>query len=149
MGLLKRNASDRLDFDTFFNHPFIRRPAHSVSSERARTSPTKVSSLDKTSKQTTPTTNAKGTIPPETEREESTPRNYKLPLTSADIISPTHTESPQSTQTPPTAIATVVTGRKTSPKTSNPLYTTPRGHQMGVTQSPASNKHPTSTGKLI
>ena len=23
MGLLKRNASDRVDFDTFFNHPFI------------------------------------------------------------------------------------------------------------------------------
>jgi len=26
MGLLKRNAADRLDFDAFFNHPFIRPP---------------------------------------------------------------------------------------------------------------------------
>ena len=23
-GLLKRNAADRLDFDVFFNHPFLR-----------------------------------------------------------------------------------------------------------------------------
>ena len=142
MGLLKRNAADRLDFDIFFNHPFIRPTVSPVPSARSRTSPVKVPSSEK---QTTPTTTATGTVQSSTASNQSTPRNPTLPLTSVDVINPAPIESPLS-QAPSGGITTVVAGRKTSPKTSNPLNTIPRGQQTGLSQSPGSNKHLPPTG---
>ena len=54
MGLLKRNAADRFDFDIFFNHPFIRLVVEEAPTARVRTSPVKVPSADRGSRNTTP-----------------------------------------------------------------------------------------------
>ena len=144
MGLLKRNAADRFDFDIFFNHPFIRPAVSTAPPARARTSPVKVPSSETTSRQTTPTTTTE-TVPPSIGSTQSTPKNPNLPLTSVDIINPGVIECPPSTQALSGGITTVVAGRK-SPKAPTTLSTTPRGQQTGVCQSPGSNKHLPSIG---
>ena len=137
-GLLKRNAADRLDFDIFFNHPFIRPVASDSTNTRVRTSPVKVPSSEKGSRQITQTTNDSGCIPQSTEGTQLASKNSALPNTINTKNVDTDVQS--------SAIKPGVIGRKTSPSTSKPISATTRGLQPGFCQSPTSIKKYSNNG---
>ena len=140
MGLLKRNAADRFDFDSFFNHPFIRPVMSEVSNVQARTSPVKVPYSDRESRQTPPTATATQSVVPSADRNYGAAKNYTLPLASDNTNNPGTVENqPLSSKTQIVATKSV-TAKKTSPNTSKTITTSPRGQQAGLSQSPNSNK---------
>ena len=67
-GLLKRDARDRLDFDTFFNHTFIRPPPPIAPPQPPVTKPVNVPSSAPVSNSSTPKnsvpTSVPGALPP-------------------------------------------------------------------------------------
>merc|ERR1711902_306448 len=77
MGLLKRNAADRFDFDIFFNHPFIRPVVEEPSIARVRTSPVKVPSADRGSRNTTPVATETKPIATPTQSREPTQKFHR------------------------------------------------------------------------
>ena len=144
MGLLKRNAADRLDFDLFFNHPFIRPVATAETpNTRVRTSPVKVPSADRGSRHTTPTANEARSIPQSTEPTQNVPKNPAVPNSNNTRPVENNPPSPHS-QYP--VIKSGAAGRKTSPNASKPINTMPRGQQPGLIQSPNTNKQFVTNG---
>ena len=141
MGLLKRNAADRFDFDIFFNHPFIRPIAEEPSTTRVRTSPVKVPSAERGSRNTTPVATETKTIATPTQSREPTHNKSDVPVGS-------NTNKTRIGENIPTSpVKPGVGGRKTSPTTSKPMNTTPRGQQPGISQSPNPSKQMVSNGK--
>ena len=145
MGLLKRNAADRFDFEIFFNHPFIRPAVEAPSNTRVRTSPVKVPSTDRGSRNTTPVATDAKPITTPTKSKEPTQNKSEVP---SSAVANTNTKTRYGENAPSSPMKPGIGGRKLSPTTSKPMTTTPRGQQPGVGQSPNPNKQFASNGKV-
>ena len=141
MGLLKRNAADRFDFDIFFNHPFIRPVVEEPPTARVRTSPVKVPSADRGSRNTTPVATEAKSLANPTQSREPTQNKSDVP---SSLGSNTNYKTRPGENIPTSPMKAGTSGRKTSPTSTKPISTTPRGQQPGVAQSPNPRQQYTS-----
>ena len=132
-GLLKRNAADRLDFDIFFNHPFIRPMASDTTAPRSRTSPVKVPSADGRTKKAGLEDISDNTGSPK--YPASQPENARIDNQESSDNQPASYNAPPITKKPCT------TDRKNSTIGTKAATATPRGQQVGNSQAPSSTKY--------
>ena len=136
-GLLKRNAADRLDFDIFFNHPFIRPMTSDTTAPRSRTSPVKVPSVDGRTKKASLEEMSDNTGTPK--YPASQPENARI-----DNQESSDTQQPSSYNAPPITKKPCTTDRKNSTIGTKAATATPRGQQVGNSQAP--NKYAVARG---
>ena len=146
MGLLKRNAADRFDFDIFFNHPFIRPVVEEPSIARVRTSPVKVPSAERGSRNTTPVATETKPIATPTQSREPTQNKSEVP---SSVGSNTNNKTRTGENSPTSPMRPSIGGRKTSPTASKPINTAPRGQQPGISQSPNPGKQLVTIGEYF